>query len=825
MIRKKRIFGLTFLILSSYPLFSVAENADKHERLDYLQNLSLEDLMDIDVSLGTRGKARPQTQALVPVEVITAQDLERTGYGELGKVLEVLLPSFNFPRAFTADGTDSARPFTLRGMGADQVLVLINGKRRHSSALLNTNATVGRGSTGVDINMIPIQAIDRIEVLNDGAAAQYGSDAIAGIINIVLKQSTDTEVKLNVGQTSKRDGELGQAGFSTGYKDKENKGFLHISGEIRDRNNTNRSGLDSRQQYFTGDSRNNNPASVTHNMGDAELQDIALMANGEYLGGNGVQFYTTASLGQRLGDSTGFFRRPLDNRNVRAIYPDGFLPHLAPTIRDVGLTLGAKSSTDSGWLWDFSYTFGFSDFQFQVENSLNASLGTDSPTSFDSGTLSSNQHLFNLDGFKTLDVGLENKLNVGIGAEFRVENYKIKAGELNSYVYGGVPILDGPNAGDIAPAGAQVFPGFKPSDETDARRHNSSLYLDLEYPISSALSTQAAVRYENYSDFGSTVNGKLATIYNPNEHWSLRASASTGFRAPSLAQSHYTSTSTAFINSKAVEIGTFSVDNPLARALGATDLKAEKSKQFSTGLSYKPVKNLIFSADYFFTRIDDRIVLSGDIVQDADIYGQTVVDILSSYNVAGARFFTNAIDTETQGMDLSAKYELVLPIGRLNLKLQYQYHDTNIIGAVRAPSILGSNGANIILDRTEQVQRVESGQPRDNLILTATYDYQKLSTTLRLQRYGSLKVVNYLDAPEYDQTLSAKWLTDLDFAYHWSSNLELGLGVHNLFNVYPDTNYGMDGDPFTGEGKIMPYSPSVPFNDGTFYYARVKYRF
>ncbi len=509
---------------------------------------------------------------------------------------------------------------------------------------------------------------------------------------------------------------------------------------------------------------------------------------------------------------------------MRAIYPDGFLPQITPTIRDVGLTLGAKSKTQNDWQWDLSYTFGFSEFQFGVENSLNASLGTASPTSFDSGALKSSQHLFNLDTFKTMDVGLENKLNVGIGAELRFERYAITAGELASYVYGGVPVLDGPSAGATTVAGAQVFPGFQPSNATDEQRYNASLYVDLEYPITTHLSTQAAVRYEHYSDFGSTLNGKLATVYNLDEQWSVRASASTGFRAPSLAQSHYTSTTTGFVNNTPVELGTFSVTHPLAQALGATDLKAETSKQVNTGLSYKPSKNFIFSADYFFTRIDDRIVLSSNIVQDANIYGQTVVDILKAYNVSGARFFTNAIDTETQGLDLSVKYEMNLPIGRLNLKAQYALSKTNIDGAVRAPAILGKNGADVILSRTERT-RIEEGQPEDNLILTAVYDYKNLSTTLRLQRYGQLKVVNYLAAPEYDQVLTAKWLTDLDFNYRYSNNLEFGLGAHNLFDVYPDTSLNMAGDAFIGADKITPYSTSVPFIDGAFYYVRMQYRF
>jgi iron complex outermembrane receptor protein len=795
------------------------------EEFDHYLSLSLEELMATDISVGSRGEGRHMAGSPVPLEVITADEILHTGYGELGKVLQRLLPSFNFPRAALADGTDHARPFTLRGMGSDQVLVLINGKRRHPGALLNLNATIGRGSTSVDINMIPSHAIERIEVMRDGAAAQYGSDAIAGILNIVLKESTEERIGLSWGQTAEGDGELARLTFSGGSKLEEG-GFINLHGEIRQRGWTNRSGLDHRDHYFEGDPRNQAPPRVTHRLGDAALDDWLLMANAES-GGEGTQYYATGSLGYRQGDATGFYRMARDDRNVRAIYPDGFLPHIAPTIRDLGLTLGMRGEESQGWSWDLSYSLGYSDFNFQVEGSLNASLGESSPRTFDSGSLKYDHHILGLDLFRSLDLGWRNPLAVALGAEIRQEHFALEAGEPDAYRDGGVPILDGPNAGQPAPVGAQVFPGFRPDHATDAHRSNIGLYLDLEYPVSEQWLAQAAARYEHYSDFGDTLSSKLAGLYTPNEEWAFRASIGSGFRAPPLSQTHFTSTATNYVgHSTPVQIGTFGVEHPLARALGARDLKPEKSRHFSTGFSYQPTPGWLFGVDYFRTQIRDRIVLSGDVYRNPEVYGEVAVAALEAHGAGGARFFTNAIDTKTQGVDLSLQYETLLYGGKLNLDARWHLNSTDIEGAVRAPNELGAEGPDIILDRAERKQRIEEGQPQDTLILSGHYESGPWSAQLRLQRFGEYSLVNYLDDPGYDQRVSAKWITDLDLRYRFDRHLELSLGVHNLFDVYPDANLAKPDDDYIGPGKIIPYAPNAPFGyNGAFYYLRASWTF
>lgn len=813
--KKYFFFCILLLALFNFPLAEA-----RNETLQYLNSLSLEELMQVKVVVGTRGNGKPVTESLQPVAVITAEEIARTGYTELGKALQRLLPAFNFPLAYLSDGTDHVRPFTLRGMGSDQVLVLINGKRRHPTALLHLNASIGRGSTGVDINMIPIVAIARVELLRDGAAAQYGSDAIAGIINIVLKETVTESVQLATGQTIEGDGEVGQLSFSAGHEFNAERGFITVHGEVRHRGDTNRSGLDRRPYYFTGDPRNEQPSRVTHHVGDPEADNYLMMLNAEL-----DQYYAHASAGYRESSSGGFFRRPLDNRNVRTIYPDGFLPHIAPTIRDLGLTVGARNTTANQWRWDASYTLGWSEFQFEVENSLNTSLGAESPTEFDSGTLQFHQHLINVEAFKTLNIGLANALEVGVGAEFRQENFAIEAGEPDSYRHGGVPILDGPNAGQTAVAGAQVFPGFKPSNEVSEHRHNTSLYIDVEYPVTEALRTQAAVRYENYSDFGPALSGKLSAAYRFKDAWLMRASTSTGFRAPSLAQSHYTSTSTGFLGDNVpLEIGTFNVNHPLARALGATDLTAEESQHFSTGVSYQPSNRFFFSLDYFYTRIDNRILLSANILQNEALYGPEVIARMKQYGVLGARFFTNAADTETQGLDATLKYEWHLPKGRLNLSAQYHLNRTRIRGAVRAPSILGNQGPEVILSRSERVQRIEEGQPRDIILLTGLYEYQRWAFNVRLQRFGKYRLVNDSKFPELDRIASVKWITDLDLSYQFSSQFHVAIGAHNVFDVYPDTT--TPNEFFNGPGNIIPYTQNDPFGfNGAFYYVRLGYQF
>ena len=767
------------------------------------------------VVVGTRRSDRTVIQSPVPIDVIPAEEIEQTGLTETNQILEMLVPSYNFPRPTVTDGTDHVRPATLRGLSPDQTLVLINGKRRHTTALLNVNGSIGRGSSPVDLNQIPANAIERIEVLRDGAAAQYGSDAIAGVINIVLKADSGIGFSATAGETDQGDGGVVQMQGNYGATFGQG-GFVHVSGEYRDRDPTNRSGADPRQQYFSlpdgsPDPREASFDRINHRYGDAEVEDLSLFINSGFPVGGDKFFYAFGNFGNRNGEAGGFYRRALDNRTIRAIYPDGFLPLIESEVDDTSLTAGLKG-TAASWLWDVSATHGENDFQFNVNNSANVSLGTASPTNFDAGTLSFTQTTFNADVFRDFEVGLRTPLSLALGLEYRDEGYEIQAGEDASWIDGGVPVLDGPNAGAIAAAGSQVFPGFRPADVVDASRDNVAVYADLEADLTDKLSVSVAGRFEDFSDFGSTASGKVAMRFEAVEKLAFRAAISNGFRAPSLAQSFYSTSSTVFISGDPFEIRTFPVNDPAARALGAEDLDPEESINISAGIATNPYPNFYLTLDYYQIDIDDRIVLS------ENIRGSAVRALLEAQGFPGqdgGRFFTNAIDTRTEGLDLVARYAHELGgDSRLRLTLGYNLNDVEVTRVADNPPELA--GLNAVLFGRSERGRIEEGQPEDKINLSVGYDRGKFSGLLRSTRFGEVTNRHSSD-PTRDQTFSAKWVTDLDLSYHLTSKLKLAIGGNNVFDVFPDENIARNS--FNG---IFVYNSVSPFGfNGAYYYTRL----
>ncbi|HVZ77061.1 MAG TPA: TonB-dependent receptor, partial [Gemmatimonadaceae bacterium] len=500
------------------------------------------------VVTGTRVPGRTAVDAPAPVDVFTAQEIRQSGRTETSQILELLAPSFNFPRPSVTDGTDHIRPATLRGLNSDQVLVLINGKRRHNSSLVNINGSVGRGSMAVDLNAIPPSAIDHIEILRDGAAAQYGSDAIAGVINIILKSDAPADLSVQVGQAAKSDGKTITADGSYSWS-LPNSGYLNVSGELRSRDSTNRTGPDTRQQYFTGDPRNNDPAlnnRIDSWVGDPKMHGGAAMYNlGLPLQGS-TQFYSFGGLSYSRGLAAGFFRRANDDRTVRAYYPDGYLPLIGSNIWDGSVAAGFKGTLDE-WNWDLGSVFGRNSFRYDVDNSVNVSMGLNSPRSFNAGTMIFDQWTTTLDVQRSFAIGLAQPLNVAWGGEVRRDHYGIQAGDSASWEDGHVPILDGPDKGNVAATGAQVFPGFRPTDAQDASRTNVAGYVDFSTNPVQSLLVDVAGRAEHYSDFGGTSTGKLSMRWEPIKGYALRGSLSNGFRAPSLGQEYFSTTSTNFI--------------------------------------------------------------------------------------------------------------------------------------------------------------------------------------------------------------------------------------------------------------------------------------
>jgi len=764
------------------------------------------------------GMREPRTavDAPAPVDVFTAQEIRQSGRTDVSQIIELLAPSFNFPRPSVTDGTDHIRPATLRGLNSDQLLVLINGKRRHNSALVNINGSVGRGSMAVDLNAIPPSAIDHIEILRDGAAAQYGSDAIAGVINIILKSDAPADLSVQVGQTAKSDGRTMVADGSYSYTLAKG-GYLNLSGELRSRDSTNRTGPDGRQQYFTGDPRNTDPSlnnRIDSWVGDPKLRGGSGMYNLDLPMDNGVHFYSFGGLSYSRGLAAGFFRRALDDRTVRAIYPNGFLPLIGSHIWDFSDAVGFKG-TASQWDWDLGTVFGRNSFRYDVEHSVNVSMGLSSPTSFNAGTMSFDQWTTTLDVQRGFNIGWSEPLSVAWGGEVRRDHYGIAAGDSASWMDGHVPILDGPDAGHVAATGAQVFPGFRPSDAQNVARMNVAGYVDFAGKPVKELLIDLAGRAEHYSDFGGTTTGKLSMRWEPITHYALRGSVSDGFRAPSLGQEYFSTTSTNFITTNGVatpyDIRTFPVTSDEAKALGAKPLRPEASTNLGIGIAMQPTPNVSFTTDYYKIDIRHRVVLSGNFI-GSDI--QTLLQNAGFNGVNGGRFFTNAINTRTEGVDMVLQAGKDLgTAGMLRFTGGYNHNYTHVTHVDPTPPELAAHQA-VLFDRTQK-GLTEDAQPHDNLRLSGDYRYQKVGIVLSESRFGSVK--NTSSNPANDQVYSAKWITDLSLSYQLPRQLTIMGGVDNLFNVYPDRTIAQNS-----LGGIFQYSGLSPFGyNGAFYYLRL----
>jgi iron complex outermembrane receptor protein len=792
----------------------------------------------------------------VPIDIIGADALNSSGQTETNALLSSLLPSFNFPQASLTDGSDHVRPAQLRGLAPDHTLVLVNGKRRHSNALLNLNGSTGRGSSSVDLNAIPANAIARIEILRDGAAAQYGSDAIAGVINIVLKSgssggsvsaiyganvtemdgvsqlksvSEGSDGNLAFTENSDRsltDGQTltlqGNVGFELG----EN-GFLSISTEYRDRNSTNRSDYDQRENYARLADGSLDPRELTvnrynHNFGNGTVKDFSIFYNSGYQLTNSADLYSFGSYSKREGEGAGFYRRAQDSRNVLAIYPDGFLPVITSDIDDFSFALGVKGFANK-WNYDASAVYGQDAFEFGVINSLNTSYGPNSQTSFDAGTLTYDQLTLNVDFSREVNVDfLASDLNVAVGAEYRRESYQIDAGEEASYAQGtfgpGGGVTD-PIKGPFGSAGSQVFPGFTPESEGDNNRHNISLYVDLEGYITDDWNLTIAARYEDYSDFGDTLNGKIATRYTLTEDLALRASVSTGFRAPSLQQQYFTSVATVFVDGEPTETGTFAPSSDVAKALGSPGLDAEEATNYGVGFTWSTDFDLSLSVDYYQIRIDDRIVLSNN------LSGAAITDLLAGTGANQGRFFLNAIDSRTRGVDVVASYNLVTDgYGDVAFNLGYNYGKNEVTDIIDPPAAL--QGAGFDQDNLfsgNELRRFEVGTPRNKYTLSAIWSMDELRTTLRTTRYGETQDPS--DNPERNEVLEPKWVTDLDIAYSLSNNLTLSLGANNIFDVYPDPTREIVND-VTTFSRLFSYSSFSPYGfNGRYLYAKITMKF
>jgi iron complex outermembrane receptor protein len=782
--------------------------------------------------LGSRAKGHTEADTPAPVDVIRADVIQSVGSFEIGRILQMLEPSANFSTTFLSDGQDAIRPATLRGLGPDQVLVLINGKRQHQQALVNTDVAVGLGSAGTDLNVIPVSAIERIEVLRDGAAAQYGSDAIAGVINIVLKKQTkETQVFFEGGKTSKGDGGVLGAGLNTGFAFGDG-GYTNVTLEWHDREATNRAGPD----YA-----DTNPPRKTLFLGDPAVKEAYLWLNGGLPIGPG-ELYWFGGASQREGEGHGFFRAAGDPRAVPAVYPDGFTPQNLTTIRDQTAAIGYRGKFGNEWEYDSSLIYGRSAFNYHEGNTINVSywyepkpsggIYAESPNYFYAGSLENKERTFNLDFHGPWNWGLfSSPLYLATGFEYRRDEFRIIAGEPGSYQYGrtnnpNIPILA--SDGSLAPPGSQGYPGFSPATAVDAGRHNEAVYLDAEQTIADKLLIGGAARYEKYSDFGNTTTGKLTGRYDFNDAFAIRSTLSTGFRAPGVQQENYSQISTTF-NTQGVLVDTLipRQQSAVTQALGIAPLKQEESKNASFGVVMKPLENLSVTLDYYRIDIKNRIVFSGLVTPEdpsacATATGCPIRNALAPYpSVGQAAFFTNAVNTSTKGIDLVADYAFTLDnSAKLDFGVASNYGTTRVTKRNTSSNILSPD---VIFDAT-QVTLIERGQPHLHHVVSSSVNYDKWFASLRFNYFGSVQGQSY--TPGQIQTWRGKWLTDLDLRYSITPKMSISIGANNAFNVQPDRwtvpQALTDWVPY---GFTRCYE-TCPFGlNGAYYYTRFDFAF
>jgi len=749
-----------------------------------------------------------------PIDIISPETLAATGTLELATALSRALPSLNFPRPALTDGTSGVRPAQLRGLAPDQVLVLVNGKRRHLAPQLHVNGSIGRGAQTVDFNTIPISAIERVEVLRDGASAQYGSDAIAGVVNIVLKGAGQGgSITLTGGQYSAGDGAQGQLAGDAGVSFAGGRGTLHVAGQVNKQDITNRAG----PYQGTSPHSGNNPGvgEVAFKIGDPDIEYRGVSANAGFRFNDQLSAYATAIASNRDITSFAFYRSRNHNAATSLIYPNGFVPEINQYSQDRSLVAGLKGSYDSGFAWDISYNYGVSKLGFHTRNTMNYSLGANSPRSFYDGALEYTHNILNADFTQTLDWGLAYPATLSFGAEYREEKWNQGPGEPDSY-----------NGG-----GAQGFGGFTPINAGQHDRDNVAVYAGLEADFTDNFSAGIAARYEDYSDFGNETSGKLSLRYAFSDAVALRGTVASGFRAPSLAQQNYQAITSTSLNGVFVERGTFPATSAAAQALGAEALKAETSLSFSLGLVLQPVENLYITLDAYQIEVDDRISLSSvldinpatktDPAQIAAAQAaQNVLTGLGINGVTGFNYFTNAIDTRTRGIDLVADYRIPLDASSLNLTASYSYNKTEITATAADPAVWGQFAAlsPSRLGRDER-GRVEEGFPRDKFVLGGSWNLERWDLNLGVSRYGKFTTRHNTD-PARDQTFDAKWVVDASVAFRPDSHWTLTLGADNLFNEYPDEQIFVNST--SGQFK---YSNSSPFGfNGAFVYGKIGYR-
>ncbi len=772
--------------------------------------------------VGSRSYRRTATETPVAVDIIDIQEVATSnGNIELNRILQYLAPSFNATKQSGADGAEHIDPASLRGLGPDQTLVLINGKRRHQSSLINIFGTRGLGNTGTDFNAIPASAIERIEILRDGAAAQYGSDAIAGVINIVLRKGTNkltgsvtagaynssppgtfdaeasnipgnyTDVN-GAGGTDTRDDYPGLDGATYkvaanyGFDIGDDGGFVNFTTEFINRERTLRPGAPWRR-----------------GMGEAAISGFAAFMNGAIPIGDKTEFYFFGGKNYRDTDAYAFTRGPAaeDNRSVASLYPGGFTPRITSIINDNSISGGVRKQMAGGWSVDFNNTIGENDFHYFIKGTNNATLGDASPTDIDAGGHTLTQNTTSLDFSKYYEKGDGIGTNLAFGAEFRTDNFTIFAGEeatWAAYDVDGLLITRPDQVSTGRPAGSQGFPGYSPANEVDRSRSNFALYGDAEFDISKAFLLSAALRFENYSDFGSTLNWKLAARMKASESLSVRGAISTGFRAPSLAQLFYNLRFTSFVDGQLNESLLSANNSPVTKGFGIQDLKEEESFNASLGFTYKAGR-FTATVDGYYIAVDDRVIITNNF--DATSLG---------IGVSTAQFFANGVDTESQGLDVVLSYKPDIANGSLNLSLAGNLNNLEVTNIrnnnLDEQTFFGDRGRSLL----------EDAAPATKFAFNANYQNSKLGVNLGVTQFGKVSYIGFAgERVDYDTKVTA----DLSVTLKASDRINFTLGGNNIFNTYP-TQQDFNSTDNSGYWD----STQMGFG-GAYYYARVGFSF
>jgi len=792
------ISGVLLAGISFHPTLAIAQQDNNSDAIDQNDEKEESTALEAVSVIGSRRMDRSDTETLVPVDIIPMTKAAQKGAQfDLAQTLQYIAPSFSSTRQTGADNADLIDSAALRGLGSDQTLVLLNGKRLHTTALVNLFGARNRGNTGTDLNTIPLLAIDNVQVLRDGAAAQYGSDAIAGVMNIDLKRSKGCETVEGYGQYSRGDGKNYLAAAYCGFE-LDDGGFVSLTGEWLDRGRSDRSQPD-------------NPRII----GDTKVENRTLFMNAEVPLGD-VHVYANGGAQNRDASSAAFARGgigsdDIPSRNSEAMYPNGFVPFINGIIQDRHATAGAWAMFGD-WRADLSYTYGRNELNNTINHTLNASMANDdliqggagiSPNEFYAGGFSFQQETTNLD-FSRFYSDILNGVNLAFGSEYRHEGYEIYAGEPGSYID-----ADGPGGGN---AGSQGFPGFQPRDVTDSGRNSRSLYVDVETGFTDRFTTDAAVRFEDYSDFGSTVTGKLAAAFRATDALLLRGSVSTGFRAPSLQQHFFSSTFTDFISGKPVDVVLAPNGGTIANAAGIPLLKEERSTSFTLGATWRPTDNVSITLDGYQVSIDDRIVLTGRF----DTTDPTIGSILENLGVGQAQFFVNSVDTQTQGVDLTVDHHTELGPGVLTTTLAANINNTDVKHIHAPPALVGRE--DVLLSERERLF-IEEGAPRSKATLGFDYAWNQWDANFKIIYFGAQTLGTFSGPPVPNQHYSAKTSADASVTYHFSEKTSLTVGGANILDKFPTKQDDLETD----NGFIY---DSVQFGlNGASYFARFSHKF